>query len=163
MAGLPQSLMPWRMPRAHLEANTPAVLRFPSGQRVGALVRVISATGGLLAVPQPLVEGSRVKLMFLTNGGSIFGGAELLSPLNDVSQPFRFVSLAADDHLRLRTLIWEQSGQNKFEEVWMAKLRAASAKQYSSPPSRFSRVGAVSVVTLGLAAAAYLLQPGLLK
>src|SRR5580700_2862072 len=81
MAGLPQSLMPWRMPRAHLEANTPAVLRFPSGQRVGALVRVISATGGLLAVPQPLVEGSRVKLMFLTNGGSIFGGAELLSAL----------------------------------------------------------------------------------
>jgi hypothetical protein len=163
MAGLPQSLTPWRMPRARLEANTPAVLRFPSGERIGALLRVISSTGGLLAVPQPMAEGSRVKLMFLTNGGSIFGGAELLRPINDVSQPFRFVSLAADDHLRLRNLIWEQCTQNQFEEAWMAKLRAASAKQYGPRPSRFSLPGVVSLLTLGLAAAAYLLQPGLLK
>lgn len=163
MAGLPQPLLPWRVPRVHLEGSTPAVLRFPTGQRVGANLRVISYTGGLLAIPQPLIQGSRVKVMFLTGGGTVFGGAEMLCPINDALQPFRFVSLAADDHRRLGALIWEQSSQNRFEQVWIEKLRAASAQQYPVRHARFTVAGACTLVTLGLAAAAYLLQAGLLK
>ena len=163
MAGLPQSVTPWRVPRVHLESNTPAVLRFASGQRMGANLRVISPTGGLLSVPQPLSQGSRVRLMFLTQGGTVLGGAEMLSPISDALQPFRFISLAADDHRRLGALVWEQSSQNKFEQDWIEKLRAASAQQYSVRHSRFTLAGAVSLLTLGLATAAYLLQPGLLR
>jgi len=158
---LPRS--PWRVPRAHLDGHTPAVLRFPDGQRVGASLQVISLTGGLLSVPQALVQGSQVKLMFLAGGGSVLGGAEMLRPISDALQPFRFVSLAADDHRRLGTLIWQQSSQNRFEQAWIEKLRAATAQPEKSLSSRFSLASRFGLMTLGLAAAAYLLYPGLLK
>ena len=64
--------------------------------------------------------------MFLTGGGAVLGGAEMLSPINHILQPFRFVSLAADDHRRLGDLIWEQSSENRSEQLWIDKLRAAS-------------------------------------
>jgi hypothetical protein len=163
MSGPPQLRSPWRVPRVHLEGNTPAVLRFPTGQSIGASLQVISVTGGLLSVPQALSQGSRVKLMFLTGGGSVLGAAEMLCPVSDALQPFRFVSLAAEDHRRLGALIWEQSSQNKFDEVWIEKLRAASAQQSESLRWRFGRAEAFSLLTLGLATAAYLLYPGLLK
>ena len=163
MGSFPQPRSPWRVPRAHLESNTPAVLRFPSGQRVGAKLQVISLTGGLLSVPHPLVQGSRIKLMFLTESGSVLGGAEILSPVNDALQPFRFVSLAADDQRRLGALIWEESGQNKFDQIWIEKLRTASAQQDEVRPRRLSLGGALGLLTLGLATAAYLLQPSLLR
>jgi hypothetical protein len=162
MGNLPQPLSPWRVPRARLDGNTPAVLRFPSGQRLGVKLQVISLTGGLLSVPQPLVEGSRGKLMFLTDCGSVLGGAEMLCPVNDVMQPFRFVSLTADDHRRLGALIWGQSRDNKFEDAWIKKLRAASARHDAGKHSGFSRA-VFGLLTLALAAAAYLLQPGLLN
>jgi deoxyhypusine synthase len=159
----PQARPPWRVPRVHLESNTPAVLRFPTGQRIGASLQVVSLTGGLLSVPQALIQGSQVKLMFLTGGGSVLGAAEMLRPISDALQPFRFVSLAADDHRRLGTLIWQHSSQNKFDEVWIEKLRAASAQQTENLRWRFGRTEAFGLLTLGLAAAAYLLNPGLLK
>jgi hypothetical protein len=139
------------------------VLRSPTGQRMGASLQVISLAGGLLSVPQALVQGSRVKLMFLTGCGSVFGAAEMLSPINDALQPFRFVSLAADDHRRLGALIWEHSGRNKFDQVWIEKLRAASERQSETIRWRFGRAEAFGLLTLGLATAAYLLHPGLLK
>jgi len=163
MSSPPQTLTPWRVPRVHLEGNTPAVLRFPTGQRIGANLRVVSLTGGLLSVPQSLIQGSQVKLMFLTGCGSVLGTAEMLCPVNDALQPFRFVSLAADDHRRLGSLIWEQSSQNKFEQAWIDKLRAASARQEKSQCWRFGRAEALVLFTLGMAAAAYLLHPGLLQ
>ncbi|MGA9134300.1 MAG: hypothetical protein WB384_20050 [Candidatus Sulfotelmatobacter sp.] len=163
MDSLPQSTQPWRVPRAHLEGNTPAVLRFPNGQRVGANIQVISLTGGLLSVSQPVVQGSRVKLMFLTGAGSVLGGAEMLRPVTNVLQPFRFVSLAADDHRRLGTLIWERSNQNRFEQDWIEKLRTASGQIKETRPGRFKLARAVGLLTIGVAAAAYLLHFGLLK
>jgi hypothetical protein len=163
MSSPPQARSPWRVPRVHLEGNTPAVLRFPTGQSIGASLQVISLTGGLLSVPQALIQGSRVKLMFLTGCGSVLGAAEMLCPINDVLQPFRFVSLGADDHRRLGALIWEQSSQNKFDQVWIEKLRAASAQQRESLRWQFGRAEVFGLLTLGLAAAAYLLHPGLLK
>jgi len=163
MDSLPQSRQPWRVPRAHLEGNTPTVLRFPNGQRVGANLQVISLTGGLLSLSQPVVQGSRVKLMFLTGAGSVLGGAEMLRPVTNALQPFRFVSLAVDDHRRLGTLIWERSSQNKFEQDWIEKLRAASEQHEEARPWRFKLEGAVGLVTIGVATAAYLMHFGLLK
>jgi hypothetical protein len=158
-----QSRTPWRVPRAHLQGNTPAVLRFPNGKRTCADLQVISLTGGLLALPEPVVQGSRVKVMFLTGAGSVLGGAEMLRPVSDALQPFRFVSLDADDHRRLGTLIWERSIQNKSEEIWIEKLRAASAQQNEPRAWRFKAAGIVALLTISMATAAYLLFFGLLK
>ena len=163
MNNLPQSSPRWRVPRAHLEDNTPAVLRFPNGQRIGANLQVVSLTGGLLSLPQPVLQGSQVKLMFLTGTGSVLGGAEMLSPVADALQPFRFVSLAADDHRRLGRLVWERSNQNQSEQDWIEKLRAASPQQAEKRPMRFKLAGAVGLLTIGLASAAYALHFGLLK
>jgi hypothetical protein len=160
MSSPPQVRAPWRVPRVRLEGDTPAVLRFPTGQSMGASLQVISLTGGLLAVPQALIQGSHVKLMFLTGCGAVLGAAEMLRPISDALQPFRFVSLAADDHRRLGALIWEH--QNRFDQVWIEKLRAASARQDESLGWHFGRAEAFGLFTLGLAAAAYLLYPGLL-
>jgi len=163
MNSLPQSSPRWRVPRVHLQGNTPAVLRFPNGQRIGANLQVVSTTGGLLSLPQPVLQGSQVKLMFLTGTGSVLGGAEMLSPVADALQPFRFVSLAADDQRRLGSLVWERSNQNKSEQDWIEKLRAASAQQAGKRPMRFKLAGAVGLLTIGLATAAYALHFGLLK
>src|SRR5271155_444066 len=150
MSSLPQSGTPWRVPRAHLQADIPAVLRFQDGQRASAGLQVISLTGGLLSLSQPVVQGSRVKLMFLTGAGSVLGGAEMLPPVTNALQPFRFVSLAADDHRRLGTLIWERSTQNSSEQAWIEKLRAASAAcPKQRRPWRLKLAGAVGLLTVG--------------
>jgi hypothetical protein len=139
------------------------VLRFPNGERTNAKLQVISLTGGLLSLSEPLVQGSRVKVMFLTGAGSVLGGVEMLRPVTDALQPFRFVSLEAADQRRLGTLIWERSNQNKSEQEWIEKLRAASAQQDEPRPWRFKLAGAVGLLTIGVATAAYLLHFGLLK
>ena len=139
------------------------MLRFANGQTTGANLQVISVTGGLLSLSQPVVQGSQVKLIFLTGTGAVLGGAEMLRPVTNGLQPFRFVSLAADDHRRLGTLIWERSSQNKFEQDWIEKLRAASEQHEEARPWRFKLAGAVGLVTIGVATAAYLMHFGLLK
>jgi hypothetical protein len=157
MVSLPQSRPPWRYPRAHLEGQNPAVLRFANGQTTGANLKVISCTGGLLSLSQPVVQGSQVKLIFLTGAGAVLGGAEMLPPVTNGLQPFRFVSLAADDHRRLGALVW-QSSQNKSEQAWIEKLRAASA-QHGKPRRWWLKVAeVVGMLMSGLAAAAHLLH-----
>src|SRR6266567_3663484 len=76
MSSSPQSRPPWRCPRAHLDGNNPIVLRFPNGQRIGANLQVISVTGGLLSLSKSVDQGSRVRLMFLTEAGSVLGAAQ---------------------------------------------------------------------------------------
>src|ERR1700675_4864060 len=120
----PRSRPPWRYPRARLDGNNPIVLRFPNGERFGAKLRVISVTGGLLAVSKPVDQGSRVRLMFVTETGSVLGGAEMLPPISEGLQPFRFISLPTDDQRRVMALIG-QCSQNKSEMAWMEKLRTA--------------------------------------
>lgn len=163
MATIPHSPQPWRVPRAHLKGTNPAVLRFPNGQNVGANLQVISLTGGLLSLSQPLDHGSQVKLIFLTGAGAVLGGAEMLPPVTNALQPFRFVSLAADDHRRIGALIGQESTQNKSELAWMEKLRAAKAQQGEQRSSRFKAAGIVAMLMIGLASAAYLLHFGLLR
>ena len=160
MSSLPPIPSAWRVPRAHLEDKTPAVLRFPDGQRIGANLQVVSLTGGLLSLSQPVVRGSQVKVMFLTGAGSVLGSAEMLPPVADTLQPFRFVAIAADDHRRLGSLILERSSPHSSEEDWINKLRAASAQQKEPRTWRRKLAGAVGLLTIGLGAAAYLLHFG---
>jgi len=139
------------------------VLRFSNGQRTCADLQVISLTGGLLSLSQPVVQGSQVKVMFLTGAGSVLGGAEMLRPVTNALQPFRFISLAAEDHRRLGTLIWERSTQNKSEQVWIEKLRAASAQHKEPRPWRLKLAAALVLFTIGLATVAHLLHLDLPK
>src|ERR1019366_766131 len=125
-------------------------------------LQVISVTGGLLSLSQPIVQGSQVKLIFLTGAGAVLGGAEMLRPGTDGLQPFRFVSLPADDQRRVGALIGERS-QNKSEQAWIEKLRAASAQHHEPALWRFKLAGVIGLLTIGLAIGAYLLHFGLLK
>ena len=162
MSSSPQSRPPWRFPRAHLEGQNPVVLRFANGQTTGANLQVISFTGGLLSLSEPVVQGSQVKLMFLTGAGAVLGGAEMLRPVTNGLQPFRFISLPAVDQRRVGALIGEWS-QNKSEQAWIEKLRAASAQHNEPAFWRFNLAGVIGLLTIGLAIAAYLLHFGLLK
>ena len=94
-----------RAERARFSESIPAVLRFADGQRTSGKLRVVSVTGGLLSLQQPLRQGSVAKLMFLTSAGSVLGSAELLSPLSWELQPFKFIALKQDDHSRLHAAI----------------------------------------------------------
>ncbi|MBZ5572054.1 MAG: hypothetical protein LAO09_09255 [Acidobacteriia bacterium] len=164
MSSLPQLHSATRAPRAHLAAVTPAVLRFEDGQRTAGSLQVVSLTGGLLSLSNPLSQGSQVKLMFLTGSGSVLGGAEMLSPVASNLQPFRFIELAADDQRKLGATIQSVLHPDNAEQAWIKKLRDASAQPDSQRGWRFKlAVGAVGLVTLGLAAAIFLLRLPWLK
>jgi hypothetical protein len=62
-------------PRTSFPEITHAVIRSDNGARVQGRLQIISLTGGLLGLPKPLDRGSQVKLMFLTDKGSVFGAA----------------------------------------------------------------------------------------
>jgi hypothetical protein len=161
MSSLPYLHFKQRAPRVHLADVTPAVLRFQDGQRTAGQLQVLSLTGGLLCLSTPLDQGSRVKLMFLTHAGPILGGAEMLSPVSNTLQPFRFVSLPLEDHRRLGTAIQSSLDLNLAEPEWMEKLRVAT---YGRPPRRRAFRFVLGAAALGaLCSAIYLLQIHMLK
>jgi len=131
---IPQTYRKQRAPRLSLEEMTPAVLRFPDGHRTAAKLKVLSVTGGLLSLGQPVDQGSCVKLMFVTRAGPVLGGAEMLSPVTNALQPFRFVSLPVEDQRRLGAVIRSSLGSAS-EQEWIEKLR--SARTQPSPSQRF--------------------------
>jgi hypothetical protein len=153
----PSSRPPWRYPRARLEGDNPIVLRFPNGERSAAQLRVISVTGGLVLLPKAVDQGSRVRLMFVTETGSVLGGAEMLAAVSDRLQPFRFVSLPTEDQRRVAALIG-RSTQNDSELAWIEKLRLASTRQQKSASWWFKIAGVIALVTVSLAVAVYLLH-----
>jgi hypothetical protein len=164
MSALPQLDSKPRVPRLRFENSTPAVLRFHDGQRMSGEIQVVSLTGGLLSLPTPLTQGSQVKVMFVTDAGSVLGGAEMLSPVSSNQQPFRFVSLAVQDRRRLESIIPVSVYHDITEPDWMKKLRAVSEDRYAPPPSRVKlAVLAVSLMALGLAGATFFLHVPLLK
>lgn len=164
MNALPQLDSKPRVPRLRFENSTPAVLRFHDGQRISGELQVVSLTGGLLSLPTPLTQGSMVKVMFVTDAGSVLGGAEMLSPVSSTQQPFRFVSLAVQDRRRLESIIPVSVYHDITEPDWMKKLRAVSEDRYAPPPSRVKlAVLAVSLMALGLAGATFFLYVPLLK
>lgn len=126
MSSSPQFQPPRRFPRARLEGQNPAVLRFQNGHTTAANLQVISVNGGLLSLSRPVIRGAHVKLIFLTGSGAVLGGAEMLSPVTDGLQPFRFISLTADDHRRLGALVSQQSSQNRSEQARVETRRAVA-------------------------------------
>jgi hypothetical protein len=113
-----------RAPRTCFAETTPAVLRCPDGRRVSGKLQVISLTGGLLCLSRPLDHGCQVKLMFLTGRGSVFGVAEMLSPISWSLQPFKFVGLYSDDQQRLKMAIQSSLDQNRRDYDQMERYRA---------------------------------------
>ena len=105
MSFLPQVHAQRRAPRVRFEETTPVVMRYPDGRRHSGELQVISITGGLLSVRPPLQQGSVVKLMFLAKTGSVLGSAQMLTPVAWNQQPFRFIALHDDDHMRLHAAI----------------------------------------------------------
>ena len=93
-----------RAPRIRTTERTPAVLRFQSGDCVTGRLEVFSSTGGLLCLSKPLIRGTRIKVMFLTQTGPVMGSAEMLTPVSWTEQPFRFVALASGDQRRLQSI-----------------------------------------------------------
>jgi hypothetical protein len=87
--------------------------RGPSIRRWSLHARQIAghlSRAGLLCLSNLLGQGSRVKLISLTNSGPGLGAAEMLSPISWTQQPFRFLTLDECDQRRLRVAIrssWE--------------------------------------------------------
>ena|SRR5712691_11497647 len=125
MANLPQGLASQRATRVHLANPTPAVLRFPDGNRVTGNLQVISIAGGLLRLSQPLDPNTRASLIFLGDGGPVIGKAEMLAPVSRTQQAFRFVALDRDNQRNLQLGIQSNLSQNSNEEQWIAKYRSA--------------------------------------
>jgi hypothetical protein len=108
-----------------------------------------------------LDRGSRIKLMFLTQTGPVLGAAEMLSPVSNTRQPFRFVALAEGDQHKLRTVI--QSSLDAGEQAWIEKYRAAVSHRSPGPRNVFRLVvGSLTLLTL-LGSAMYLFNVHLLK
>ncbi len=102
-----------RSPRLQFAHPTSAVLRVQSGLRIRGKLQVISVTGGLLYLDNPLTQGTRVHLMFLTDAGTVLGTAEMLPSLSGARQPFRFVTIDENNEHRLRDMIQSSVDQNR--------------------------------------------------
>ncbi|MGD0989659.1 MAG: hypothetical protein ABR874_17750 [Candidatus Sulfotelmatobacter sp.] len=125
----------------------PAVLRLPDGRSHRGKLETLSLTGGLLSMSDMLDRGSRIKLMFLTQTGTVLGAAEMLSPVSTTRQPFRFLALEDGDQRRLRAVI--QSSLDVGEQAWIEKYRAAVANPNPGPRGVF-RVVVESLTLLTL-------------
>ncbi len=112
---LPQSAP--RATRAHFAEPTTAVLRLKNGRRIPGKLKVVSLTGGLLALAHPIDTGCNAKLMFLTGSGMVLGAAEMLSPRSWTLQPFRFVGLNDDDQARLKAVIQMHTDQRPNAQI----------------------------------------------
>jgi len=154
---LPQPYADRRAPRLSLSDNTPAVLRFEDGHRTQGQLEIISVTGGLLALPKPVVRQSRVKLMFVTPTGPVLGTAEMLKPVSWGQQPFRFVGLEKDDQRRLQESIQSSFGQVSKDQEWIDKYRAALDQQKAPKQRIFSKpLAAFALAVISLGSAIYL-------
>lgn len=116
MTHFPQPHPSRRAARVQLGDSVLAAIRLEDGRRTKAKLQTISATGGLLRMPQSLSQGDFVEVAFQTQAGPVHGMAEILSPTRSFSdgvlQPFRFVAIEDDDHRRLRTSLDHVASRN---------------------------------------------------
>jgi hypothetical protein len=124
---MPAPTTPWRYPRVRLEDAAPAILRAPDGHQQRGKLEVLSLSGGLLSMSSMFLQGSRLKLMFMTQAGPVLGSVEMLSPVSSERQPFRFIALEKADQGRLRAMV--QSFLPAVQDAWIEKYRAAMAKR----------------------------------
>ena len=135
----PPSSLARRAPRVRVTEYTPAVLRFPSGDCVTGSLEIISSTGGLLSLSKPLIRGTRIKVMFLSQRGPVLGAAEMLSPASWTEQPFRFVALAYGDQRRLKALTGlletgnAESGADQADNVQVGPVARRSPEESFNP------------------------------
>ncbi|HEY1679327.1 MAG TPA: hypothetical protein VGG04_16540 [Candidatus Sulfotelmatobacter sp.] len=134
---MPNPHTQWRSPRAHLGDVTPAILRLPDGRQHRGQLEVVSLNGGLLNLTNMLKQGSQLKLLFVTESGPVLGAVEMLRPVSDTRQPFRFVNVEGGDQRRLRATV--QSHTASAPEPWIEKYRAAACQQ-KPEPSRLWRI-----------------------
>jgi hypothetical protein len=113
-----------RPPRMQFAHTTPAILRLQSGGSVRGKLQVVSVTGGMLCLSTPLEQGLRVKLMFLTDAGTVLGTAEMLPSISGSLQPFRFLAIDDDHERRLRNVIEFFLDQNRREQRSIVRDRA---------------------------------------
>jgi hypothetical protein len=103
-------------------------------------------------------------MMFLIRPGSVLAGAELLNPVSNTLQPFRFVSLGQKDRRKLEAIIPLSVYEDIAEPNWMKKLRTASSHRYEPRRLRIRLAAlAAGLITLGLASAIYLRHLQVLK
>jgi hypothetical protein len=115
MTYFPQPHSRRRATRVKLAGAAPATIRFDDGRRSTGKLQMVSVTGGLLRLPEPLCPGALVEMMFLTPAGPVLGMAELLSPCSATLrclQPFRFIMMDDGDFHRLRTALAASLGAN---------------------------------------------------
>jgi len=112
-----------RPPRVHFTDVTPAVVRFGDGQRSSGKLRVVSVSGGLLSLSRPVPRGSVARLLFVSVAGPILGTVEMLSPLFQGTQPFRFVALYDDDETRLHAAIQFSLDSHRRDQQQIEKNR----------------------------------------
>lgn len=117
----------WRSPRVRLDDAAPAILRSSDGRQERGKLEILSLRGGLLNLSNMLEQGSRFKLLFMTQTGPVLGAVEMLSPVSPSQQPFRFVGIQKADQGRVRAIV--QSTSAPVQEAWIEKYRAATANR----------------------------------
>lgn len=132
---MPTPTTPWRSPRVRLDDATPAILRAPDGQQQRGNLEVLSLNGGLLQISNTIEQGSRLKLLFVTNTGPVLGAVEMLPPVSTERQPFRFVAIEKVDKSRLRATV--QSHSDCVQDAWIEKYRAAMSPKHPQPRGFF--------------------------
>ena len=126
MPYLPQQSHPStgrRAERVRFEESMPVSLRFRDGKRSSGQLQVISVTGGLLCLPQPVQPGAVGKVMFLIQGGAVLGEAQMLSPMSWERQPFKFLAMHEDDRTRLKSAIDTRLAQTTRQSDLRARER----------------------------------------
>jgi hypothetical protein len=123
---MPPPETPWRSPRVRLD-DAAAILRAPDGRQQRGKIETLSLNGGLLSLSSTVEQGSRLKLLFLTQTGPVMGAVEMLPPVSSERQAFRFVGLEKTDKGRLRSTI--QSSCTPVQDAWIEKYRAATANR----------------------------------
>jgi hypothetical protein len=128
-----------RAPRYRVADSTPAMLQVGDGRRAIGELQLISRTGGLLWLSTPVKKGALVELEFQTHKGPVLGKAEMLGPLTNKEQPFRFVALAEHDQRTLYAAFQSRLFRNIEEEEWIEELSAAVVNSKALLPRRWSK------------------------
>jgi len=86
-------------------------------------LKLVSLTGGLVCLPEPVDCHSRVKLRFVTTVGAIDSSVEMLKPISSDLQSFRFEALGGRGQQKLRATIQSHLVQNSVGEESIDKYR----------------------------------------
>jgi hypothetical protein len=136
----PQPHQNQRAVRMQFHSMAPAAIRFEDGRHSRGKLRTISLTGGLLRLSKPVVPGTLIEVIFVSNGNPVLGLAELLTPALDTFkclQPFKFIMIDDDDYQRLSSLIRQSVGRTpEFAQCLKSPLHLSRAPSIAQSSSR---------------------------